>query len=212
MIDALAAAGFDLVHPFDARAASREPGLAMLADPSRRVGYLVGNTRALWPPFVAAVRASTALAASPHPLERYTEETITRVSDSAPHWFGHQQYDGAFMPLQRLAVATGLGSMSATHLVIHPTFGPWFALRAVILVAGEPPAPTQIARPCTCDAACAIAFDQALAASAPIAWLAVRDACPIGRTYRYSDEQIVYHYTNDRSVLVTDRGGDSPAG
>jgi methylmalonic aciduria homocystinuria type C protein len=32
-------------------------------------------------------------------------------------------------------------------------------------------------------------------------WLAVRDACPVGRSARYAEEQIAYHYTKDPSHL-----------
>ncbi len=32
-------------------------------------------------------------------------------------------------------------------------------------------------------------------------WLAVRDACPVGRKYRYSENQIRYHYTKERRYL-----------
>jgi len=32
-------------------------------------------------------------------------------------------------------------------------------------------------------------------------WSAVRDRCPVGRAYRYSDEQIAYHYTKDPQFL-----------
>jgi len=32
-------------------------------------------------------------------------------------------------------------------------------------------------------------------------WLNVRDACPLGRAYRYGDDQIAYHYRSDRRVL-----------
>jgi methylmalonic aciduria homocystinuria type C protein len=32
-------------------------------------------------------------------------------------------------------------------------------------------------------------------------WLSVRDACPVGRAQRYSDEHIEYHYTKARDLL-----------
>lgn len=200
MDSALGDAGFDLVHLFDAAIAAHEPGLAMLADGSRRLGLLVGNTRALWPPFVAARHTDPELAAARDPLDRYTEQSIGRAFPGAPIWFGHRRYDGAFVPLQRLAVATGLGALAPTQLVIHPIYGPWFALRAVVLVAGEPPPTAPIAAPCTCGASCHEALARALAARSWQAWLAVRDACPIGKAFRYSDEQIAYHYASNRSL------------
>jgi len=72
----LAAAGFDLAHTFDAALAARAPGLAVLGG-SPRVGILVGNTRALWPPFQAALHADPALAGDPDPLDRYCEQVLT---------------------------------------------------------------------------------------------------------------------------------------
>jgi methylmalonic aciduria homocystinuria type C protein len=32
-------------------------------------------------------------------------------------------------------------------------------------------------------------------------WVAVRDACPVGRAERYDDAQVRYHYTKDRRIL-----------
>ena len=197
MEEALAAAGFDLVLRFDARAVAREVGFALLDDPDRAVGVLIGNTRALWPPFVAARAADPALDASPDPLDRYTEQSIGRVADRA--FYVHRRYAGGFVPMQRIAVAAGLGTLSKTHFVIHPVFGPWFALRAIALVDGTPP-PRQIApRACSCDARCEGALAAALSSTGPdrsVAWLAVRDACPVGREHRYSDAQIEHHYAH----------------
>jgi methylmalonic aciduria homocystinuria type C protein len=189
---ALADAGFDLAHEFDAHAAAREPGLERLGD-GERLGILVGNTRALWPRFVAAMR-DPALAALPDPLEHYTERVIDAAVPEARVYYGHRRYDGAFLPLQRLAAATGLGALAASHLVIHPIYGPWFALRAVIVVAGTPVARAPIALPCRCDQGCTRTLQLALAGDDWRAWLAVRDACTL-RAWRYPDDQIRYHYT-----------------
>lgn len=216
-IDRLADAGFDLVHAFDAAAAAREPGWEFLADGPLRVGLLICNTRALWPRFVAAMR-DPALAAEPDPLDRFTERTIEAAFPGAPVYFGHREYDrtsappddrtsapsddgtsaprsgGAFLPFTRLAVATGLGTLAASHLVIHPIYGPWFALRAVVLVGGEAPVRAPIAAPCVCGPGCNTALTSALASTSWEAWLAVREACSL-RAWRYSDEQARYHYT-----------------
>ncbi len=188
----LAAAGFDLAHTFDAQLASRAPGLAILGGASR-LGILVGNTRALWPPFQAAL-ADPALAGNRDPLDRYCEHALT--SGFAPDtriYFGHRAYDGAFLPLQRLAALTGLGAIAPSQLVIHPIYGPWFALRAIVLLDGDPPTHQLIPQPCQCTAACADAFTRAQRSHDPRDWLAVRTACTM-QAFRYSDEQIAYHY------------------
>jgi hypothetical protein len=197
----LADAGFDIVHPFDAHAIARLPGLDALLDPERPCGLLVGNTRALWPRFLAARRSDPALAASRHPIEDYVEQTSAKFTD-ARCLFPHRQYDGAFLPFQRLAVAAGLGTLSASQLVIHPSYGPWFALRAVVLTAGVPTSRVLPAAACECAQRCPAAFERAREAqSSWREWLAVRDACCVGRDYRYSDDQIEYHYTKSLDLL-----------
>ncbi|MGE0867064.1 MAG: hypothetical protein AB7P03_00775 [Kofleriaceae bacterium] len=193
-ISKLADAGFDLVHAFDAHDAARVPGWEVLA-PGPRLGVLIGNTRALWPRFVAAL-SDGSLAGEPNPLEHYTEHTIASTFPTTTPLFVHRRYGGAFLPFQRLAIATGLGALAPSQLVIHPIYGPWFALRAVITLDGDPPARQPIAQPCTCDAACGEALANAIATTPPSwrAWLGVRETCAL-RAWRYSDEQIAYHYT-----------------
>lgn len=180
----VAAAGFDLAHDFDTRATQTIREL-----PAGR-GLLIGNSRALWPLFEGARRDE------PDPLERYTERTIDAAFAGAQIFYAHEKYDGAFIPFQRFAVATGFGALAPSRLVVHPTFGPWFALRAIVVVDGDGPSRSPIPQPCTCEASCAAALDAAFADPFEWrAWLAVRDACAI-RAQRYSDEQIRYHYTH----------------
>jgi methylmalonic aciduria homocystinuria type C protein len=198
---ALAAAGFDIAHTFDAAAAAAEPSLAMLAG-TARLGILIGNTRALWPLFTAALR-DPALAAERDPLERYTERVIDAAFDSIGQatgestgprlYYGHRRYAGGYIPMQRLATATGLGALAPSHLVIHPVYGPWFALRAVVLLDGDPPVRSAIAKPCQCDGTCEARFARARTSSDRRDWLAARDACSL-RTWRYSDDQLQFHY------------------
>jgi methylmalonic aciduria homocystinuria type C protein len=214
---ALASAGFDIAHTFDVAAVVAQPGLAVLAG-AQRMGVLVGNTRALWQPFTAALR-DPVLAAERDPLERYTERTIDAAfgsagspgsavgSTAAPTriYYGHRRYDGAFLPMQRLAALTGLGALAPNHLVIHPIYGPWFALRAILLVDGEPPARAPIAQPCSCSASCATAFTRANESADWRDWLAVRDSCSL-RDWRYSEDQVSYHYASG----LAGRGRQTP--
>lgn len=188
----LAAAGFDIAHTFDTAAVAHQPGLAMLAGDAR-LGILIGNTRALWPPFTAAMRDPT-LAAERDPLDRYTEHVIGDTLEGARLYYGHRRYDNAFLPLQRLAVATGLGAMAPSQLVIHPIYGPWFALRAIAVIDGDPPLREPIPKPCSCGPSCSACFAQAERSTDWRDWLAVRDSCSL-RTWRYPDEQVYYHYS-----------------
>jgi len=205
-LEQLATRGFDLAHAFDAHAAAREPGWERLAA-GPRVGILIANTRALWAPFCAARRDE------PDPLDRYTERAIAEAFPAAPVLFAHRSYDGAFLPFGRLAHAIGLGALAPSLLVIHPIYGPWIALRAVIAIesygsagprstaeggaesiAGEPPVRAPIAKPCTCGEACRAALAAALPTTDWRAWLAVRDACAL-RAHRYDEDQIHFHYS-----------------
>ncbi|MEL6177489.1 MAG: hypothetical protein AAFS10_00980, partial [Myxococcota bacterium] len=114
---------------------------------------------------------------------------------------------------QRMAELSGLAARSASFLSVHPTYGPWIGLRAAIVFAiAGPPEPLSPARPCShCSGACQPLFKSVLERSqnpgfAAVRtgwedWLAVRDACPIGREHRYSDLQVRYHYTHDRALL-----------
>ncbi|MBA3452669.1 MAG: hypothetical protein H0T42_06170, partial [Deltaproteobacteria bacterium] len=119
--------------------------------------------------------------------------------------YAHAGHGEAFLPFTRLAAATGLGALAASHLVIHPIYGPWFALRAVILVDGDPPVRAPIASPCTCGSACKTALVSALVSASWESWLAVRNACSL-RAWRYSDEQIQFHYTRQWIPPVEDLG------
>ncbi|HEX5058863.1 MAG TPA: hypothetical protein VFV99_05855 [Kofleriaceae bacterium] len=201
MIAILSDAGFDVVHPFAAHAVARELGLSMLADPERPAGWLVANTRAWWPRFLAARRADPDLAASRDPINDYVEKTCAKIS-GARCFFPHRQYDGAWLPFQRLAVAAGFGTLSPSNLVVHPTFGPWFALRAIVLTGDTPITRVLPAAPCACAERCPVAFARAREAQDSWrAWLAVRDACCVGAEHRYSEDQIEYHYTKSLALL-----------
>ena len=207
----LGEAGLDIVHPFAIHAAAREPGLERLRDRAAgdaqpRLSLLVGNTRALWARFAAAIAADPELAASADPIDRYAEQIIEPVAAAlgGRAWFAHRSYDGSYLPFQRLAVVAGLAALSPSQLLVHPTYGPWFALRAVIVCDGEPPpvaAPVRL--PCECAAhGCVATFERASATPGDWhAWVAVRDACPVGREHRYGDPQLAYHYSKDRRFL-----------
>jgi methylmalonic aciduria homocystinuria type C protein len=102
-----------------------------------------------------------------------------------------------YLPIQRTAEQAGLARLSRTHLSIHPVYGPWIGLRALATFEMEgPPTPPLPADPCEgCATRCQAALDAAVAARDWRLWLAVRDACNVGRDWRYSEDQIAYHYT-----------------
>lgn len=215
-----AARGLDLAAPLraswynqDATPELRLPDLGR----ATALAVVVGNTRALWPHLAEALAADPGLARDPDPVDRYCERVLHEaLAGIAEPWllrFAHEPPPR--VAIQRLAHVAGLAHLAPSHLSVHPVYGPWIALRAVVVVDVDgPPGPAPaLAPPCDCSARCLPAFEAALAragsatpAGAQVesdwrAWLAVRDACPVGRAHRYGEDQLRYHYTKDRRRL-----------
>jgi cyanocobalamin reductase (cyanide-eliminating) / alkylcobalamin dealkylase len=213
-----AEAGLDLSWPFNVRKynlqAFENERLFDFGRPDA-LGILVGNTRRLWPVFKRALAAETALSADPNPLDSYVTARLRALGAGVlgrPFQliFAHATAPKPF-PIQRLAEAVDFAATSPSHLSIHPEHGPWLALRAVVVVDVEGPAPTpgRLESPCRgCSAPCVPALRRAIAVSTPplseqtiaehaAEWIAIRDACPVGRGSRYGEEQLVYHYTKN---------------
>lgn len=166
----------------------------------------------------------------PDPLDDYVEhlvdEGLRRVRSQAGPLRTSALYAHQTQPrpiaIQHMAHAVGLAHLGPAHLSVHHRFGPWIALRAVVCFGlstealPSDPAPNVCAG---CDAPCrrALSFVRRnqqvppeLAHRTPpptlsrekTGWLAVRDACPIGRDYRYGEGQILYHYDKQREALL----------
>lgn len=176
---------------------------------------LVGNSRTAWSRFLDGLETNPALRDHPHPFDTWT---IDRLSSALAPAFEHRfdlrfAFEGPphhFSALH-LAESSGLAARGPAGLAVHPELGPWFALRAALTLdlpwhpAPPPPAPCS-----GCSAPCVPALERALAnssgASHPVhdrwqPWVAVRDACPVGRAFRYPDAQIRWHYAHDRAAL-----------
>lgn len=219
----LALRGFDLVIPFRVAEVLRKlceagvPLVEAFEGPGNESweGLLIGNSRALWAPFERALR-ETELSRCKNPLDTYTEETLTGALSGWPDarvHFAHGD-QGRKLPIQRIADATERLRLGPGFLNVHPEFGPWIALRGVVVFRqpGTLEAQTSASapHPCSgCSAPCAAALTRALEGLEPAslpafdhldlpgrarAFLAVRAACPVGWEQRYGDEQIAYHY------------------
>lgn len=215
-------AGLDLTMPFEVHGANaslrpnasdvaeRSPSFELEAfGPEPALGVVIGNTRALWERVQAHLTG-------PDPLDDYVVSQVeaslavagTATRASARIYYAHRtdypRPDGGLgaVPIQRLAQYSGLAALSPAHLSVHERFGPWIALRAIV-VTPLSALPTRDAahEPCAgCNAPCAAALERALDPSrdasllASERWLQVRDACPVGLEQRYSAEQIRFHY------------------
>jgi hypothetical protein len=191
-------AGLDLIRWFSVDEANRNLPSTHRLPNAGTTGLVVGNTRALWDPFL---RRGSSRPRTAHPLDRYVEDSVREaLAPLLPTWlrFAHQLFPSP-IPIQRYAAASGLAQMSPVGLSVHPEYGPWIALRAVaVFVAPSLPA-TQESAPHPCDSCarpCVEPFERAIKDPARKArtFLPVRQSCPVGVGHRYSDEQVNFHY------------------
>ncbi len=177
-------------------------------DPGSEV-IVIGNSHALWPAFIGALKNDPGLMSCPDPIDRFTEQLVESSRAAAGietqvRW-AHRA-EPAHISFQTLAEVAGLAWRSPASLSVHPVYGPWIALRAAVILPrpGPPARPAGIWKCRHCRLGCEAALARTL--SNPSAqwrdWLAVRDACPCGRDYRYGDRQIRYHYTRSRDLLA----------
>jgi len=209
--------GLDLAAAGPASAYNAQVSPALRLPDFGRADALVvvfGNTRALWPLFLAARARNDVLCNAQDPVDLYVESVVSSLCDMhcAQHdyalRFTHDPPERR-VAFQRLADAVGLAQLGPAMLCVDPTYGPWIALRAAVVLDLPAPAPgAPRPRPCDAcpDAPCVAAFAPLLAAPPddPLAWIAPRDVCPLGRAYRYGPHQLRYHYLKDHAMLRPD--------
>jgi hypothetical protein len=182
------------------------------------LAFVVANSRALWPVLRRVVAGDPTLAHAEHPLDTYVtrilETAVCQADCPATILYAHTVSPRA-IPIQRIAERAGLAPLGPAFLSIHPTWGPWFGFRAVVVVdAAGPPEAKPPWNPCAlCPRPCVAALAEAREmssepavgaqglAAAWRAWVRARDACPVGREHRYDEDQIEYHYTKRRSLI-----------
>jgi ferredoxin len=153
---------------------------------------------------------------APEPLDRYTERVVTCATRDALHSRGsthavHFPFGvRPLIPFQRLGRAAGLGGPGPLGLQIHPTFGPWWAYRALIVLDRPLPPAAPPGDGCAgCDAPCVAAcpagavarggFDivacqaRRLVAEPCRLSCVARITCVRGPEHRYRDEELAFH-------------------
>lgn len=219
LTESLRPAGLDLIAPFRVRDYDAQvPARYQLPEFGRddAFGVVIGNTRAIWAPFIGSLAREPSGLRSLHPLDRHVERAVTAAL--APLAAVRHQVRWAharltrFVAIQRVAYAAGLAFHAPCRLAIHPEHGLWIGLRAAIAFdLAAPPTSTAPAVPHPCDGCsarpCLPAFEGALATTGGrrgcdvSPWQAVREACQLALAARYEDAEIRYHYTKDRAVL-----------
>ncbi|MEO3430602.1 ferredoxin [Pelagibius sp. CAU 1746] len=180
---------------------------------SRTLVLLGNHGGGLWAQFQAAAEARDG---RPDPLNRWSERVIGALAREAGGQalfpFGGPPY----LPFLRWAQRAEAVAPSPLGMLIHPDYGLWHAYRGAVALpeALELPARDERPRPCEscaerpCLTACPVgAFTAAgyevtacaehVAAPAGIDCLSrgcqARRACPVGRSYRYTDAQMRFH-------------------
>ena len=202
----LSTSGFDIIHPFsledlDDSVMKHLP----VGDSSDKMGYLIGNTGNIWTPFIEWLSQQPNWSKIVNPFETFVEETIVRCVGQNALIFWTHETKRYIVPVQRMAHQTGLAYLSAGQFNIHPQFGAWFALRAVVIVSGQTACNPRVVNPSgdAIEVQSAALFNRLLESEATWQeWLSLRDLYEVGRTHRYSEPQIRYHYTRDKAVLI----------
>jgi hypothetical protein len=197
--------------------------------PGARSVLVVGSGgRALW----RAARASGASGGDPidlhtaRALEACVAE-LTAAGRRALALFAHERRGGAYADFVALGHAAGLGAPSRLGLLVHPVYGPWLSLRALLSsdLAWPESAPLQSFDPCTgCPAPCAEAchgravgfagFDVSRCAATrlrdPRCSLRcdARRACVLGRDHAYLPEAEAHHMESVSPQALVESQGD----
>lgn len=190
------------------------PSSISLLHPACKTIVLLGSAgREFWEQCLAARQGG-----EPDPMDRHTERVVEQAMDElrradptalAAYPFAHERQ---IVPFLALLEGTPLLRHTPFGVALHSRFGPWFAWRAALLTALplpptalEGPSPCE-ACPAPCVAACPVGavkktgFDWQTCVTHRVAEETCREtclarmACPVAPQYRYSGEQMAYHY------------------
>ncbi len=145
------------------------------------LAVLLGSSKAIWVPFLAALRAATPpgqldnQAEHDGPLNAYVvgatsslaREVLMPLGLNYTVRYAHEVEDGRLVAMQKLAHLSGVAYLhSSCGLNVHKEFGPWHAYRSLIIVdidgirtAGPPPNPNAPDAVAAADAALAVALE-----------------------------------------------------
>lgn len=151
----LSDSGIDIVQPFDARwydALIEQEGLTKQLKPLPKMGsrdgalgFLLGNSRALWPAFLKWLSDQPDAEAIADPLDKYIASVIQPAvrlltgKEMRHELIWPWESGDRLVSMQRVAVCSGLCYHDGeTQLAIHPKFGAWIAFRAVLILDAAP--------------------------------------------------------------------------
>lgn len=233
---ALAQQGLDVAQPFNVQsyndAVKSKPVIPQLPDFGRgaTAAICVGNSKLLWPAFIQHLSSNAEFLSQQHPLDAFVHLSVQRALRAALSQPDCRRAvdsevrfsDGAgeeFVDMLAAARVSGVAYQDPDiHLCISPQYGPWLALRAVIVLDMDmPDVPALHAAPVAAHPfpetreACKALMDDIMAhggwgaASNRAKFVQLRRmAAPAAvlQAHGYSDAQIEYHYTKSKDVLA----------
>ena len=169
------------------------------------VAFVLGSGGSFWEPFVAWVSEPW----PKDPADEYTKHTVERVlAESFPAEHTEARYDWYFPPHPKFVhVQTAAHLAGVAHYdqqvmwLVHPVFGLWCVIRAVVIfpeVRWSGPQPAAVPSLLTDAERTEIARLSQVASGEswqnPATMLMIRDAVARGREHRYTGDQLDYFY------------------
>ncbi|KAG9405926.1 hypothetical protein AC1031_003843 [Aphanomyces cochlioides] len=212
--------GFDLIIPMSVGMYNEvAPDEYKLASPSTSLLAMIGNTKHLWPYFVDSIDVDNI---PDHPLDEFTIREVTHglneleteldVSPDQVYWV-HDTAKGKMIAAIRMVVASGFASFSnEAHLSVHPTYGPWFGLRAAVVFPCDGPTERVFHEPSILELPPdvskrteelynkALSMPSVVSAEAKSIWFQLRTGIAPAHPFMYTDAQIRFHYASSAAV------------
>ena len=210
--------GFDLCHIFPISAIPNSI-LWFLNNnkkkPIYNTGIIIGNSKYLWPIFIQNYKISDFLKNVPDPLDMYSKQSINSslncvgLKNQSMRYFVHEKLScGNFIPIQKLSNYSNQTLFDdKTHLSIHPIYGPWIGFRCAVFFNNPDTVETPLALNFKTEYIPEITthlnnLQKGVdVAEKTLAFINVRQSIINGQDYRYSQDQINYHYFKDKSIL-----------
>ena len=199
--------GFDLMKPFNVHQYNNlysNPKNQLKNFPERKekentLGILFGNTKNLWKPFMKEFDLN--LKNELNPLDKYTENVFYSLQKKLGNEksfikFSHDVLDGEVISIQKICQISGLAyNEESIGLCIHEKFGPWFALRCVLVFDEDFNEDVhQITKFPGSNEDLINMRNEIKYALKTGNWLNIRNCCKLGEEFKYTKEQIDYHY------------------
>lgn len=133
-------AGFDLIHGFDLTRYQNSVEKKNQFHTDGK-GLLIGNSKALWKPFLQWLANDSSRIRLANPLDVYVEEIIEGLFSNHKAVleirYSHRP-EPDHIGFVKLAHQCGLAWQNKTGLCIHEKFGPWIALRCALVLSPDP--------------------------------------------------------------------------